>query len=114
MERGDMQTERPRAATPRLELSEILRRMAQPDLTNVAPIRPACAPRAMTAEEALIAWRLGLPEGADPAAAARDALAVLDGDGAGDEDGGPLAPPLLRLRRYLEQAAEAERPRRGA
>ncbi len=107
-----MQTERPGAAAPRLELSEILRRMAQPDLTNVAPIRPACAPRAMTAEEALIAWRLGLPEGADPVAAARDALAVLDGDG--DREEAPLSPPLLRLRRYLEQAAEAERPRRGA
>jgi hypothetical protein len=101
-----MQTKRQGRDAPPTDFPDILRRMTPPDLTNVAPLRAACAPRAMTPEEALIAWRLGLPESADPVAAAREALELLR-----DET---LAPPFSRLRRYLEQAAFHERPRRGA
>jgi hypothetical protein len=105
MQTTEQPTKAERAAPP-TDFSDILRRMARPDLTNVVPLRRGCAPRAMTPEEALIAWRLGLPEDADPAAAARDALKMLADP--------RLTPPFRRLRRYLEQAASPERPRRGA
>lgn len=91
-----------------LPIEQILRRLAPPDLTNVAALRPDCAPRALTPEEALIAWRLGLPAEADPSREARAALALI----------GPaaLSGPAARFAGYLTEAAwtAARGARRGA
>ncbi|WP_118138668.1 hypothetical protein [Oceanicella sp. SM1341] len=78
-------------------LAGLVAAMADPDQTNVHPMRPEWRPRGMTAEEAMIRWAMLVPLGLPLAEAAREALAGFPGAGPTGE--------ALRFVAYLEAAA---------
>lgn len=87
---------------PSTTLEDLVQQMLPPDISHVLTLREEHKAPLLNAEEAFIAWTMGLPDGSDVAASARVALTQLQALRLRHTH-----PNLTQFERYLQEAITA-------